>query len=294
MAHHVLLKVADERAADRATLRVEPHLHHLRCGVSISAILGRRDNVLLEELLDVLIRASYVVGTLRLIHQFLHDIREFDTCRTALSVFHVGFELFRVKEVRFGDQMALLLRIYPAALRMVIVHNCVIGFSIIGCPFIDIKRADCFRGGHRLEILGRWHQFPILVSQGGQDVDLALWTPGSSCTSFEGIKEQTLDKLRSTLTGRQSIVDRNDGVVGHCNVLRCVQLATILLIVALIDQLDDFIDCDGTTGWLSLSICGILLLVLSGLWLGSVLLRIALPRCVIEVLINSASFGVAH
>ena len=201
MAHHVLLKVADERAADRATLRVEPHLHHLRCGASISAILGRRDNVLLEELLDVLIRASYVVGTLRLIHQFLHDIREFDTCRTALSVFQVGFELFRVEEVRFGDQMALL-RIYPAALRMGIVHNSVVGFSIIGCPFIDIKRADCFRGGHRLEILSRWHQFPILVSQGRQDVDLALWTSVSSCNSFESIKEQSLDFKAHLLVGK--------------------------------------------------------------------------------------------
>ena len=78
MPVQVLFKIAQVRPADRTTFRINSHSHQVSGSLAVSAVLGRGDKiVLLEELRDELLCALPVVRALRLVHQLLHDLREF-------------------------------------------------------------------------------------------------------------------------------------------------------------------------------------------------------------------------
>ena len=78
MPVQVLFKIAQVRPADRTTFGIDSHPHKVSGCFPISAVLGRGDKiVLLKELRDELLRALPVVRALRLVHELLHDLREF-------------------------------------------------------------------------------------------------------------------------------------------------------------------------------------------------------------------------
>ena len=169
----------------------------MSCGFPVSAVLGRGDKiVLLEELRDELLSALPIVGALRLVHQFLHDLRKFVVTCSSFPLLQPdcgGVDELPTPRV---EKVGLSRQVLPFLLTSFVAM-----FSVVR-TFVYIIRAEGFRCGHCLSLLQRWENFPILEPHRGQNLHLALG---------------------AAIAGRRDGICTDYLLVGH-DVLRCVKL----------------------------------------------------------------------
>jgi len=135
-----LVHISDEGATQGTTSRVHSHLHELGGRLFVSSVVRRCGNVGCQVPLDVLIGTRWHKGTLRLVHQFLHNVREVAiillTSLHEILLFLIGrFVCGCVKKVGFSNQMIPILAVEGVRLLLASWR-----------PLHDIKRANCLVG----------------------------------------------------------------------------------------------------------------------------------------------------
>ena len=71
---HILLKIPQESAPHRTTSRVCSNLHKSLLTLLILSKSGRAHHILLKEVIDISLGTATLERSLRLVHQFLHEL----------------------------------------------------------------------------------------------------------------------------------------------------------------------------------------------------------------------------
>ena len=140
---HILLKIAQICASERTAARVYSHLHKFGRSLFILAEPGRWNDVSCEKIIDVLIGPAFHEGTLRLIHQLLHNLR-----KVAIR----SFIPFRLSCSRLKEVLISQILITAMLCRSLIAYFSTWRFSTRRVCLNNIIRADRF-----IIICGIWH-----------------------------------------------------------------------------------------------------------------------------------------